>query len=82
MWDELGTTDADAAQRFYEEVFGWTTDMGEEFGGYRIFDRPGETGKGPRRLMKLREPRASDVDPLRRRGGRGRDGQGYGARWA
>jgi uncharacterized protein len=43
VWDELGTTDADGAQRFYEEVFGWTTkDMGEEFGGYRIFQRGDE----------------------------------------
>ncbi|HMI98358.1 MAG TPA: VOC family protein [Gaiellaceae bacterium] len=44
VWDELGTTDADDAQRFYGEVFGWTTtDMGLDFGGYRIFNR-GETG--------------------------------------
>ena len=44
VWDELGTTDVDDAQRFYEEVFGWTTsDMGAEYGGYRIFNR-GETG--------------------------------------
>jgi len=44
VWDELGTTDADAAQRFYEHVFGWTTsDMGPDYGGYRIFNR-GETG--------------------------------------
>ena len=44
VWDELGTTDADGAQRFYEAVFGWTTsDMGPEYGGYRIFNR-GETG--------------------------------------
>src|SRR2546430_170444 len=44
VWDELGTTDADGAQRFYEDVFGWTTsDMGAEYGGYRIFNR-GETG--------------------------------------
>ena len=44
VWDELGTTDADGAQRFYGEVFGWTTsDMGPEYGGYRIFNR-GETG--------------------------------------
>jgi len=44
VWDELGTTDADGAQRFYEEVFGWTaSDMGPEYGGYRIFNR-GETG--------------------------------------
>jgi hypothetical protein len=40
VWDELGTTDVDGAQRFYEQVFGWTTkDMGEDFGGYRIFHR-------------------------------------------
>jgi predicted enzyme related to lactoylglutathione lyase len=39
VWDELGTTDVDGAQRFYEQVFGWTTkDMGEDFGGYRIFE--------------------------------------------
>ena len=44
VWDELGTTDADGAQRFYEQVFGWTTnDMGDAYGGYRIFNR-GETG--------------------------------------
>jgi len=44
VWDELGTTDVDGAQRFYEEVFGWTTsDMGPEYGGYRIFN-VGETG--------------------------------------
>jgi predicted enzyme related to lactoylglutathione lyase len=42
--DELGTTDADDAQRFYGEVFGWTSsDMGPKYGGYRIFNR-GETG--------------------------------------
>jgi predicted enzyme related to lactoylglutathione lyase len=40
VWDELGTTDVDAAQRFYEDVFGWTTDdPGPEYGGYKIFNR-------------------------------------------
>jgi uncharacterized protein len=44
VWDELGTTDVDGAQRFYEEVFGWTTtDMGPDYGGYRVFNR-GDTG--------------------------------------
>jgi predicted enzyme related to lactoylglutathione lyase len=44
VWDELGTNDVDGAQRFYEDVFGWTTsDMGADYGGYRIFNR-GETG--------------------------------------
>jgi predicted enzyme related to lactoylglutathione lyase len=44
VWEELATTDADGAQRFYEEVFGWTgADMGPDYGGYRVFNR-GETG--------------------------------------
>ena len=44
VWDELGTADVDGAERFYTEVFAWTTsDMGPDFGGYRIFNR-GETG--------------------------------------
>ena len=43
VWDELGTTDVDGAQRFYGDVFGWTaTDMGAEYGGYRILQL-GET---------------------------------------
>jgi len=42
-WDELMTTDPDAASKFYATVFGWsprTMDMG---GGtmYTLFDRPG-----------------------------------------
>jgi predicted enzyme related to lactoylglutathione lyase len=38
VWDELVTNDVDAAQRFYGDVFGWTAqDMGEEYGGYRVF---------------------------------------------
>lgn len=42
VWDELGTTDVDGAQRFYEEVFGWTTtDMGPDYGGYRVFNCDG-----------------------------------------
>jgi uncharacterized protein len=53
VWDELGTHDVDAAQRFYENVLGWTaTEMGTEYGGYRIFNR-GETGVAG--LMKLPE---------------------------
>jgi predicted enzyme related to lactoylglutathione lyase len=54
VWDELGTTDADGAQRFYEAVFGWATkDMGEEYGGYRIFHRGEEQVAG---LMKNPDP--------------------------
>lgn len=44
VWDELLTSDVDAAQRFYSEVFGWTAnDAGPAYGGYRIFN-VGETG--------------------------------------
>jgi uncharacterized protein len=43
VWDELGTTDVAGAERFYGDVFGWTTeDPGPEYGGYRIF-KDGET---------------------------------------
>jgi uncharacterized protein len=53
VWDELATTDVDGAQRFYEEVFGWTTkDMGPDFGGYRIFE---VGGTGIAGLMSLQD---------------------------
>jgi len=42
-WHELMTTDADAAMKFYSEVFGWqpseVMDMGE-MGKYHMFNRP------------------------------------------
>jgi predicted enzyme related to lactoylglutathione lyase len=54
VWDELGTQDVDGAETFYHEVFGWTTsDMGEEYGGYKIFNL-GEKGVGG--LMKMPDP--------------------------
>jgi len=54
VWDELGTQDVEAAEKFYNAVFGWTTnDMGPDFGGYKIFQL-GETGVGG--LMKLPDP--------------------------
>ena len=56
VWDELGTNDVDGAQRFYEDVFGWTTtDMGSDFGGYRIFDRLQGSGRGHAGLMQLQD---------------------------
>ena len=40
VWDELGTQDVEAAESFYNAVLGWTTaDMGEEYGGYKLFER-------------------------------------------
>jgi uncharacterized protein len=48
VWDELHTSDIDAARSFYTEVFGWTardTDMGE-MGTYLIFKRAGDVDVG------------------------------------
>ena len=56
VWDELGTQDVEAAERFYGDVFGWTSvDMGAEYGGYRIFQL-GETRAAG--MMKLPDPAA------------------------
>jgi uncharacterized protein len=47
VWDELATSDPDAAADFYNEIFGWTAqraDMGE--GGYTIFKRAGDADVG------------------------------------
>ena len=50
-WVDLSTTDVDAGRRFYEELFGWTTDepAGPEFGGYAMFRDDGKlvAGSGP-----------------------------------
>ena len=51
VWDELGTQDVEGAERFYDAVFGWTTsDMGEEYGGYKIFNL---AEKGVGGVMKM-----------------------------
>jgi predicted enzyme related to lactoylglutathione lyase len=52
-WVDLGTTDPDAAKRFYGELFGWAAeDAGpvEETGGYAMFMQDGKriAGVGPR----------------------------------
>jgi predicted enzyme related to lactoylglutathione lyase len=64
VWDELATSDIDAAKAFYGDVFGWTSrdmDMG---GGmtYSMFERPGggDAGGG----MPLTEDmKANSVPP-------------------
>jgi predicted enzyme related to lactoylglutathione lyase len=54
VWDELGTQDVAGAESFYNAVFGWTTsDMGDEYGGYKIFNL-GEKGVGG--LIKMPDP--------------------------
>jgi len=41
-WIDLFTSDLDAARRFYEELFGWTSESaGEDFGGYVNFSLDG-----------------------------------------
>lgn len=59
VWDELGTQDVEGSERFYNAVFGWTTtDMGEEYGGYKIFSS-GETQVGG--VMKMQDSSAPSM---------------------
>lgn len=59
VWDELGTQDVEGAERFYNAVFGWATeDMGEEYGGYKVF-KLGETRVAG--LMKMPDPSAPSL---------------------
>lgn len=61
-WHELMTTDAPAAMRFYQDVFGWqpgeAMDMGE-FGKYHMFNRP----HGPIGGMMNKSPDMANVPP-------------------
>lgn len=40
-WIELFTNDAAGAHAFYGELFGWTIEVAEDFGGYGTFHRDG-----------------------------------------
>ena len=61
-WHELMTTDAPAAMRFYNHVFGWqpseAMDMGE-MGKYQMFNRPHGMIGG----MMNKPPAMADVPP-------------------
>lgn len=61
-WLELMTTDADAAMKFYHQVFGWepadTMDMGPD-GKYQMFKRPHGTIGG----MMNKPPQMANVPP-------------------
>ena len=61
-WHELTTTDAEAAMKFYSDVFGWqpseVMDMGE-MGKYRMFNRPVGMIGG----MMNRPPQMAHVPP-------------------
>ena len=62
-WHELMTTDAEAAMKFYTEVFGWkaseTMDMGE-MGKYHMFNRP----QGMIGGMMNKPPEMADAPPF------------------
>ncbi|MGV9676479.1 VOC family protein [Nocardia sp. NPDC003482] len=45
-WVELFTPDAERAVEFYGELFGWTADIAEEFGGYITFRKDGNAVAG------------------------------------
>jgi predicted enzyme related to lactoylglutathione lyase len=57
-WTQLGTSDPEAAQRFYCELFGWTaeTDPNPEAGGYTIFSLDGSPCAAVSPLMDPRQP--------------------------
>jgi len=57
-WAQLGTTDPEAAQRFYGGLFGWTaeTDPNPEAGGYTIFSLNGSPSAAVAPLMDPRQP--------------------------
>src|SRR6478609_10968709 len=40
-WIDLFTDDAPGAHAFYTELFGWTVEVNEDFGGYANFFRDG-----------------------------------------
>src|SRR3954447_26680467 len=42
VWFEVISDDSERAQRFYNELFGWTTSSDPELGGYAVVD----TGNG------------------------------------
>ena len=56
-WDDLVTTDIDAAERFYRELFGWTTSETPEAGGYRVIMNRSRSNGG----MLPRRPEMGDM---------------------
>lgn len=57
-WNELGTTDTDAASRFYTELFGWDTETAEGPGGTYVIIKNGERSNGGIREQSPDERRA------------------------
>ena len=59
-WVDLGTSDLEAAKRFYSNLFGWTPESMsmEEAGGYTIFHKDGKSVCGGAPLMMEGQPTA------------------------
>jgi predicted enzyme related to lactoylglutathione lyase len=45
-WVDLFTTDTTVARSFYGDLFGWTSEAAEEFGGYITFSKDGRSVAG------------------------------------
>ena len=62
-WTQLGTSDPEAAQRFYGGLFGWTaeTDPNPEAGGYTIFSLDGSPCAAVAPLMNPQQPVAWQI---------------------
>ena len=84
IWYELITDQPDAAQRFYQSVFGWTfrpvpgvarsytliENGGERIGGLSVQPRPTQGSRGARWLPVMSVPDAGNaVEQVRRNGG-------------
>jgi len=58
-WVDLGTSDLEAAKKFYGELFGWRPEsMGEEAGNYTIFHQGDKSIAGAGPLMMDGQPTA------------------------
>jgi predicted enzyme related to lactoylglutathione lyase len=55
-WNDLMTPDPDAAGRFYEQLFGWTTEELPDAGGYRVIRNGGRTNGGVSRATPEAPP--------------------------
>ena len=54
IWIDYVCQDFDAAQNFYNQLFGWEfTDMGEEFGHYHMVTKDGGSVGGAMRAMNM-----------------------------
>jgi predicted enzyme related to lactoylglutathione lyase len=60
-WNDLITPDPDVAARFYEDLFGWTTEEIPDAGGYRVIRNGGRANGGITRLD--RETMGPDTPP-------------------